>query len=516
MAQQDEHVVYYYILLATILVVPLLLVKLMRPGKHSKNLPPGPWQLPVIGSLHHMVGALPHRAMRGLARRHGPLMLLRLGEIDFVVASSASAAMEVLKTHDAMLASRPRTSTTKAMTRHGLGIVLAPKGEHWRQVRKLCVNELLSARKVQSFRGIREAEAGKLVASLAVASAASRHRQPVNVSSHLATYVSNAAVRAMVGDEITDRDAFFECLDKGVTAAAGFSLTDLFPSSRLAHAFCGTTRRLEAALQGMRHVMNGVIEEHRARRSVDACNGDENILDVLLRIQQTEQGAPLNMGTVRAMITDLFGGGSETTATTLKWAMAEMMRNPKVLCKAQAEVRATLLGQSRVQEDDLSKLHYMKLVIKETLRLHVPGPLLLPRECPEPCRLLGYDIPKAAMVVVNVWAIARDTQNWGPDAEEFRPERFEEPADSAGVGFRGQHFQFLPFGAGRRICPGVNFSLAVMELALANLLFHFDWELPKGTVPDELDMTEAFGITARRKNDLMVHAYLRTSCASSN
>jgi cytochrome P450 len=196
--------------------------------------------------------------------------------------------------------------------------------------------------------------------------------------------------------------------------------------------------------------------------------------------------------------------------------MAEMMRNPKVLCKAQAEVRATLLGQSRVQEDDLSKLHYMKLVIKETLRLHVPGPLLLPRECPEPCRLLGYDIPKAAMVVVNVWAIARDTQNWGPDAEEFRPERFEEPADSAGVGFRGQHFQFLPFGAGRRICPGVNFSLAVMELALANLLFHFDWELPKGTVPDELDMTEAFGITARRKNDLMVHAYLRTSCASSN
>jgi cytochrome P450 len=273
----------------------------------GKRLPPGPWKLPLLGSLHHVLlsryGDLPHRALRELSGIHGPLMLLRLGEIDFVVASSASAAMEVLKTHDAMLASRPRTSTTKAMTRHGLGIVLAPKGEHWRQVRKLCVNELLSARKVQSFRGIREAEAGKLVASLAVASAASRHRQPVNVSSHLATYVSNAAVRAMVGDEITDRDAFFECLDKGVTAAAGFSLTDLFPSSRLAHAFCGTTRRLEAALQGMRHVMNGVIEEHRARRSVDACNGDENILDVLLRIQQTEQGAPLNMGTVRAMIT---------------------------------------------------------------------------------------------------------------------------------------------------------------------------------------------------------------------
>ncbi|XP_047093208.1 desmethyl-deoxy-podophyllotoxin synthase-like [Lolium rigidum] len=520
MAHQDQAALYYYIcnypvLLATILLlVPLLLLVKLRPGNHrrGKNPPPGPWQLPVIGSLHSLVGALPHYRMRELARRHGPLMLLRLGEIHVVVASSASAAREILKTHDAVFATRPRTSTTSASISHGVGIVLAPMGEHLRQVRKLCVNELLSTRKVQSFHKIREEEARKLVASLA-----SQSLQPeaVNVSSRLVAYFNNTVARAVLGDEITDRDAFIECLDEGIRVAAVLSLSDLFPSSRLARAFCGTTRRLEAASRRMRHVTNGIIEEHRARRAVvGAGNGDENILDVLLRIQTED--ATLHMGTIRAMITDLFVAGSETPATMLNWAMAEMMRNPKVLGRAQAEVRATLAGQSHVPEKALPELRYLQLVIKETLRLHMPGPLLMPRECQEPCRVLGYDVPKGAMVLVNAWAIARDNQNWGSDAEEFCPERFQEPAQAAHVDFRGQHFQFLPFGAGRRICPGMNFSLPAMELALASLLFHFDWELPKGTLPAQLDMAEVFGMTAKRKTDLLLHAYLRVPLPASS
>jgi cytochrome P450 len=210
------------------------------------------------------------------------------------------------------------------------------------------------------------------------------------------------------------------------------------------------------------------------------------------------------------LLQDLLGAGSETTATTLDWAMAEMMRNPHVLRKAQAEVRHALAagGQSRVREKALPQLRYLQLVIKETLRLHMAGPLLLPRECTDPCRVLGYDVPKGAMLLVNVWAIGRDTANWGPDAEEFRTERFEE-AGTAALDFRGTDFEFLPFGAGRRMCPGLTFGLAVMELALASILFHFDWELPQGTPPVELDMTEAFGLTAKRKTDLWLRATLR-------
>ncbi|CAM0954564.1 unnamed protein product [Alopecurus aequalis] len=510
----QEYSYYHCLLLAAIVVLPLLFVKLRRNGQgRETNLPPGPWTLPVIGSLHHLVGtSLPHRAMRDLARRHGaPLMLLHLCELRVVVASSAAAARAVMKTHDAAFATRPRTAAIRAITIYGVGVVFAPQGEHWRQLRKLCVTELLSARRVRSLRCSREAEATSLVASVASLSSAS---EPVNVSSVITTYVTDAAVRAVVGGRTGHRDAFLECLNEGVKVTGGFTLADMFPSSRLARAFSGATRRAELYGAKRSRVINDVIEEHHARRRAAAGAGagdeEEAILDVLLRLQ-TDGGlnVPIEIGTIRAVIADLFGAGSETSATTLQWAMAELMREPRALRRAQEEVRGALAGESRVREEALPELRYLQLVIKETLRLHPAVPLLLPRECQEPCYdVLGYDVPLGAMVIVNAWAIGRDVESWGADAEEFRPERFEE-AGSCAVDFRGTDFELVPFGAGRRMCPGIGLGLAVMELGLASLLFQFDWELPGGAAPREVDMTEALGITARKKSDLWLHATLR-------
>jgi cytochrome P450 len=191
----------------------------------------------------------------------------------------------------------------------------------------------------------------------------------------------------------------------------------------------------------------------------------------------------------------------------LQWAMAELMRNPAVMQKAQEEIRRELAGHDRVTEDSLSNLHYLRLVIKETLRLHPAAPLLVPRECRSACDVLGFDVPEGAMVLVNAWAIGRDPALWDAP-EEFVPERFEEQG-SAGRDFKGTDFEFVPFGAGRRMCPGMAFGLAHIELALAALLFHFDWDLPEGIVPKEMDMTEAAGITARLRSDLLVIAVLR-------
>uniref|UniRef100_A0ACD5UC82 Uncharacterized protein n=1 Tax=Avena sativa TaxID=4498 RepID=A0ACD5UC82_AVESA len=440
--------------------------------------------------------------MRDLALRHGPLMLLRMGELPVVVASSAEAAREVMQTQDLAFATRPRTHTFATLAGDSVGIILAEHGEHWRQLRKLCVTELLSARRVRSLSGSREAEAASLVASLASASVASE--APVNVSSLIATYGADTVVRAVAGDRIANRDAFLEGLDEGLKVSVGFSLADLFPSSRLARALSGTARRVEGMARKMVRLMDDVIDEKRARSAAAGTGGDEDkdMLDVLLRIHADD--GTLDIGTIRAVIRDLFGAGSETSSTTLHWAMAELMRNPEVLRKVQAEVRGALAGQTRVREDALAELPYLKLVIKETLRLHAPLPLLLPRACREPCRVLGYDVPLGAMVLVNAWAIGRDAGTWGPDAEEFRPERFEE---AAAVDFRGADFEFVPFGAGRRMCPGISFGLAVIELALASLLFHFDWELPAGA--GELDMAEAHAITASRKADLWLHATVR-------
>jgi cytochrome P450 len=213
------------------------------------------------------------------------------------------------------------------------------------------------------------------------------------------------------------------------------------------------------------------------------------------------------------LLQDLFVAGSETSSTMLQWAMAELMRNPTVMRRAQEEVRRELAGHDRVTEDSLRNLHYMRLVIKETLRLHPAAPLLVPRECRIPCEVLGFDVPQGAMVLVNAWAIGRDPAHWDAP-EEFVPERFEEQGGSAGRDFKGTDFEFVPFGAGRRMCPGMAFGLAHIELALAALLFHFDWDLPEGMVREELDMTEAAGITARLRSDLLVIAVPRAQVPS--
>ncbi|VAI81175.1 unnamed protein product [Triticum turgidum subsp. durum] len=508
MGQQDQDVVgyYNYLFMATLLLLPFFLIAIFKPPrKHEReNLPPGPWRLPVIGSIHHLIGALPHHAMRDLARRYdAPLMLLRLGELNVIVASSAVASREIMKTHDATFATRPRTTTLRAITTDDLAISLAPHGEQWRRLKKLCVTEVLSARQVRSLRGCREANAAALVSS--IVSSLSSSSEPVNISSLITTHVTNLAVHALVGKQNEDlRAEFLKCLDEGIKLASGFSLADLFPSSRLARAFSSSIRRMEALNHEISQLIGRIIEEHRTRRSAGG-GEEEDIVDVLLRIQSDgSPHMPLNARTIGSVIMDMFSGGSETSVTTLQWVMAELMRSPAALRRVQAEVRNAFAGQSCIKEEALQELRYLHLVIKESLRLHPVLPLLLPRECQEPCHVLGYDVPKGTIVLVNAWAIGRDSASWGADAEEFRPERFEEAGDAA-ADFRGTNFELVPFGAGRRMCPGITFGIAVVQLMLASLLFHFDWKLPGGGA-DGLDMAEELQMTARRKSDLWLHA----------
>ncbi|KAM3389840.1 hypothetical protein ACQJBY_011790 [Aegilops geniculata] len=183
--------------------------------------------------------------------------------------------------------------------------------------------------------------------------------------------------------------------------------------------------------------------------------------------------------------------------------MTELMQNPSVMARAQAEVRGAFSGQTKVTEEGLGKLSYLQCTIKETLRLHAPTPLLLPRECQEQCNILGYDIPKGAIVLVNAWAISRDPEYWD-EPEAFVPDRFMGSTRD----YKGNNFEFIPFGAGRRICPGMLFGIANIELALASLLFYFDWALPDGILPGDLDMTETMGISASKKEDLWLRATL--------
>jgi flavonoid 6-hydroxylase len=195
----------------------------------------------------------------------------------------------------------------------------------------------------------------------------------------------------------------------------------------------------------------------------------------------------------------MYGGGSETSASTITWAMAEMIKNPRVMEKVQAEVREVFHKDRKPNESDMEKLKYLKYVVKETLRLHPPGTLLLPRECGQACEIKGYDIPFKSKVIVNAWAIGRDPNHWD-DPDKFYPERFIENC----VDYKGNNFEFIPFGAGRRMCPGVTFGLVNVEYPLALLMYHFDWKLPNAKKNEDLDMSETFGVAVTRKDDLFL------------
>lgn len=195
----------------------------------------------------------------------------------------------------------------------------------------------------------------------------------------------------------------------------------------------------------------------------------------------------------------MFTGGTDTSSTVIEWTMSELMRHPPIMAKVQEEARRVFGGKGAVDETGINELKYMKLVLMESLRLHPPVCLLI-RECIESCKIGGYDIPSKTKVLINSWAMSRDPTLWGDDCEVFNPERFL----GSSIDYKGAYLQYLPFGSGRRMCPGMLFGMVNVELPLAKLLYYFDWKLPNDMKPQDLDMAEVRGGTTRRKSELVL------------
>ncbi|CAL4985299.1 unnamed protein product [Urochloa decumbens] len=499
------------VLLAAVSVFVLLVIvsklKSLLAAKPKLNLPPGPWSLPVIGNLHHLIGSPNlHRALTRLSRNHGPLMMIRLGEVSSMVVSSPEAAQEVLKTHDIAFADRFTNATIGALTFDGGDIAFAPYGERWRQLRKICVIELLSNARVQSFRHIREEEVARFMESLAASAGAGA---TVNLSKMISKFINGTIVREAVGSQSKHQDDYLNAIDVALRQTLGLAVSDLFPSSKLMQVLSVAPRTVLAARNKMESILEQIIEETKEameRGDGQATGaGHEGILNVLLRLQKEgTTPIPLTNEVIVTVMFDMFGAGSDTSSTLMNWCMTELVRSPAVMAKVQYEVREAFKGKRTITEDDLKELSYLKLVIKETLRLHPPVPLMLPRKCRETCKVMGYDIPKGTVVFVNAWAIGRNPKYWD-DPEEFKPERFE----NCNLDYKGTNYEFLPFGSGRRICPGINIGLANIDLALASLLYHFDWKLPDGMEPKDIDVREAIGLIASKKTSLIMHPVTR-------
>lgn len=492
----------------TILYLKQLLVAAFKRRATSSPSLPCPRGLPLIGNLHQL-GTTPHDALAALAAKHAaPVMLLRLGSVRTLVVSTADALRAVFQPNDRAMSGRPALCAATRITYGLQDIVFSPPdGGFWRTARRASLSELLSAPRVRSFRDVREQEAAALVAAV---TDMSRSGSPVNLSEELMETSNKILRRVAFGDGGGEEESIraSAVLEETQKLLGGFFVADYMPWLGWLDALRGLRRRLERNFHELDAFYEKVIDDHLSKRGDDddASKG-EDLVDVLLRLH----GDPAYQSTfnsrdqIKGILTDMFIAGTDTAAATVEWTMTELVRHPDILAKAQKEVRGAVAGRDDdiVRESDLPRLKYLKQVIREAMRVHPPVPLLVPRETIEPCTVYGCEIPARTRVFVNAKAIGQDPDAWGADAARFVPERHEEIADLSDHKPWHDSFSLVPFGVGRRSCPGVHFATSVVELLLANLLFCFDWRAPHGGV---VDLEQETGLTVHRKHPLVLVA----------
>lgn len=436
-----------------------------------------------------------------MADKLGPIMLLQLGQVPALVVSSVDMAREILKTQDHIFSSRPSLKVPKTFLYEGRDVAFAPYGEYWRQARKMCVFHLLSPKMVQSYKLIREEEVALMIEAI---SRSCSSGTVLNMSEDLNCLAKNIISRTALGNCPREEEwynMFHAVIHECSKMMGAFHVADYFPSLSWLGRLTGLDARVEKLFKKVDEILDAIVDDHINRSTHDKHKTD-NFIDILLSLEmEGNKCALFGKEDIKAIVEDLFGAGTESIFVTMEWVLADLIRNPEARKRLKDEIRGIVGSKPMVKEEDLDEMSYLKAVIKESMRLHPPGPFLVPRELIEDTKITGYFIPRRTRIFVNVWAIQRDPKIWEAP-EEFRPERFM----GSSVDFKGHDFQLIPFGAGRRICPGIGFAVPVLELAIANLMHRFDWKLPNGMKEEDMDMAEAFGLTMSKKSALQLVA----------
>ncbi|CAM0912371.1 unnamed protein product [Alopecurus aequalis] len=448
------------------------------------RMPPGPTPLPVVGNLLSLRGNL-HHTLAHLARVHGPVMTLKLGLTTAVVVSSRDAAGEAFSKHDRRLAARAIPDTARALGFSDRSMIWLPSSDPlWKSLRGIVATNIFSPRGLAVARDVRERKVRDLVSYFR-----GRAGREVDVGQAVYGGVLNLVSSAFCSVDVVDvggesAQGVRELVEDLVTAIAKPNISDLVPFLRPLD-LQGLRRWTATRFQKVFLILDGIIDRRMAPASTEEKHGD--FLDSLLELVSTGKIARGNLTTI---LFEMLAAGSDTMSLTVEWAMAELLRNPGVMAKVRAEIENSLGGKETVDETDAESLPYLQAVAKEAMRLHPVAPILLPRRAVEEgVEIGGYDVSKGSTVIFNAWAIMRDPAAWErPD--EFVPERFLDMADQ--VDFRGKALEFIPFGSGRRLCPGLPMAERVVPFILASLLHVFEWRLPDGVSAEELDVSERF------------------------
>ncbi|XVF52081.1 hypothetical protein PTKIN_Ptkin04bG0236300 [Pterospermum kingtungense] len=456
------------------------------------SLPPGPINIPIIGSLHRL-GSHPNQSLYELAKIYGPLMTLRLGYITTIVASSAETAKQVLQTHEQTFSDRtvPDAVASQPNPESTLGWALGDS--RWRNRRRICNTQLFTVQRLNSLQHLRHQKVDQLIKHINKQRVSGSQVNIGQVAFATALNLISTTIFStdIVDPEFSTAQEFKDLVWRIMEDSARPNLSDYFPIIK-GFDLQGIRKHIRASYMRLHEIFDDMIDKRMEARASGFIARTGDLLDVLLD-QCEENGSDFSRQNIKPLILDLFIAGSDTSAITTEWAMAELLRKPEALEKTRRELMEVIGSERAVKESDIDQLPYLQAVVKETMRLHPAAPLLLPYKAKNHVEICGYTIPKDAQVLVNAWAIGRDPKYWN-DPFSFSPGRF---LDSS-LDYRGRDFEYIPFGAGRRICPGLPLAVRMVHLMLASMVHSFDWKLPHGIKPEDLDMQEQFGTTLKK------------------
>ncbi|CAI9095920.1 OLC1v1031958C2 [Oldenlandia corymbosa var. corymbosa] len=471
-------------------------------SKRSKNRPPGPTPLPIIGNLHLLDQQL-HKSLAKLAKIHGPIMSLQFGQISTVVVSSSAFAKQVLQKHHLDFSSRLMPDAVRAHDHFRYSVAWLPAaGSDWRSLRRIMNSYMFSANRLDSHRRKISEKVQELIEYCRKNCETGK---AVDIGQAAFTTSLNLLSDIMFSEDLTDPSTdsakeFKDLVWNMMVEASRPNVVDFFPVLKTFDPQ-GVRRRMTSHFGRVLEMFRGLISDRLTMVKNKECAGSKrmDVLDDLLDLCK-ESPMEIDRNLIEHLFLDLFIAGTDTTSSTLEWAMAELLKNPSTLKTAQAEIKEAIGGRGKqIEETNLPHLPYLQCIVKETLRMHPPVPII-PRKVDSDVEVCGYVVPAGSQVLVNAWAVGRDESVW-EDALVFKPERSME-CDSFIIR-PDRDFELVPFGAGRRICPGFSLAMRIIPVALGSMINVFDWKLEDGNeLKEELNMEEKFGITLRKAHPL--------------
>ncbi|GJX42663.1 geraniol 8-hydroxylase-like protein [Tanacetum coccineum] len=437
-------------------------------SRRNSRLPPGPYQLPIIGNLLQL-GDKPHCSLAALSKHYGPLMSLKLGRITTIVVSSPDLAKEFFQTNDQSFASRSVPHTAHVIDHHKYSMLFLPVGDQWRRLRKISKEYLFSLKQLDASEGLRKKKVQELLDYVGECCTTKRS---VNIGEVVSTTSLNVLSNFMFSKDFAQYDSaslqeFKDAVTNLLEIVGSPNLVDFFPMFKPFDPQ-GFVRKINVYGKKIMAYMDRIIDE-RSHLYHGATPTNNDVLDSLFNL---EDEGEFTRNDMRHLFFDLFVGGGETTSSVIESAMVELIRNPKKMEAARSEIISYMQDKNRnIYESDISQLP-------------------LPTSC--------FIVPKDAQILCNIWAMGRDPKVWS-DPETFLPERFLDVK----IDYKGQDFELIPFGAGRRICPAVSMAHRITHIILGSLIHTFDWKLQGDMRVEDMDMTEKFGLTLSRNVPLI-------------